>query len=123
MAELAVPQVAEGDGVAERAHRGDAVLPLGARRPAQEINGARPYREIAPLPAMTCFQAETEIAGGQKRDTDDVSEYRAVLMPAYGSTRRVFSDQDLLETAGRESRQAFRPRAYRRKKVRHVFGL
>jgi hypothetical protein len=36
---------------------------------------------------------------------------------------RVFSDQDLMEPTGCDFREAFHPRAYCRKKVRHVFGL
>ena len=64
------------------------------------------FRRSQRLPG---FQAQAEGAGRQKRNPDDVTEYRAVLVPADRGAGRVFGDEDLLKAAGRDPSEAFRP--------------
>jgi len=96
------------------------VLPLGARRPAQQVNRPRLRYEISPLPALACFEAQAEGAGRKKRNTDDVTEDRTILVPADSCARRVFGDENLLKPARRGACEGFRACANPGKKVRHV---
>ena len=77
------------------------MLPLGARRPAQQVNRPRLRYEILPLPALACFEAQAEGAGRKKRNADNVTEDRAILVPADSCTRRVFGNENLLKPARR----------------------
>jgi hypothetical protein len=84
------------------------MLPLSAGGPAQEIHRAQLRYKAAPLPLRAGFFAEAEGAGGKERYPDDITEDRAVLVPADGGVFRVFGDEDLLLLAGSKRRKAFR---------------
>src|SRR4028118_2334374 len=56
-------QAAEGDGVAERIHGGNAVLPLGARGSAEQVRGTGLRRERVALPRRARLAPEPKDAG------------------------------------------------------------
>ena len=96
------------------------MLPLSACAPAQLVNGPRLRYEILSLLALACFEAQAEGAGRKKRNTDDVSKDRAILVPADSCARRVFGNENLRKPARRDACESFRDCAYPGKKVRHV---
>ena len=109
--------VAKSNGIAEDLDARDAVFPFGPGRTAKNVNRTGLYDKISPLPAVTGFQAQTESASGKKRDTDDVAEYRTVLMPPDGSPGRILGDENLLEFSRCDPSEPFRPCSDARKKT------
>src|SRR4051794_39484307 len=93
--------VAKRHRVAQAFNARDAVLPLGARGAANQINGSRLCHEALPLESLECSFAQPECAGRQQRHPDHVAKDRAVPVPAYPRARCIFRDKNLLEAAGR----------------------
>ena len=96
------------------------MLPLGARGPAQQVNRSRLRYYSLSLPALACFEAQAESAGRKKRNADDITEDRTILVPADSCAVRVFGDENLLKPARRGACEGFRACANAGKKVRHV---
>jgi len=91
---------AQGDRIAQRLGRRDAVLPVPARGAGQHIRGARRQREIEHVGG---FRVQRRIApqphagGTQQAHADDALERRHVAMPAEWRARRVLGDQHVRE--------------------------
>lgn len=99
--------VAKCNRVAQVFDTGNAVLPLGARWAAKQVDRARVRDEVLTFEAPGCSLAQPEGAGRKQRDADDVAEDRAVPVPAYSRARSIFRYKDLLEAAGRVSSKVF----------------
>jgi len=77
------------------------VLPLRACRPAQEVGGARLGHEVDPLPFSVADRAsETEHAGREQRQPDDLAEHRLVAVPSDGRARAILCDEYVLKRVG-----------------------
>src|SRR6478735_1696598 len=94
----------EGDGIAARLDRRDAVLPLRPRLAVHHVKRARPGFERVALPFVAVTTAETEFAGRAERQAEDLFEVRLVPMPADAEAGLIFGAELLPDAAVSEAR-------------------
>src|SRR6478609_11860586 len=89
----------EGDGIAARLDRRDAVLPLRPRLAIYHVKRARRGFERVALPFVAATAAETEFAGRTQRQSEAFVEMRLVAMPADADAGLVFGAEHLPHAA------------------------
>src|SRR6478736_9177811 len=97
----------ESDRVPQTVNRWDAVLPFMTRSALHQIDRTGLCNARSTLPfGGRYLAAHSEVTGCYQRDADDDAELWAVAMPADGSTRRIFGDEDVLQRLGGHRRKA-----------------
>src|SRR5215207_8790247 len=71
-------QISKRHGVPQLLHRWNAVLPLVARGPAQQVSRSRLGGEGDAFPVRTDGESQPEGARREERDADDLSEHGLV---------------------------------------------
>src|SRR5256885_1883802 len=94
-----------GDGIAQGVDRRDAVLPDITSGTPQQIDRARLDDEGDPFPRFAGAAPKSKSGGRRERHTEDVPEYRAVLVPADRRSGTVFDDGHLFQGFGLEVRE------------------
>ena len=90
--------VSECDRIAKSFHRRNTVFPTPPCRARKDVGGARfDAQRNAPPSPFTLRLSQAKRASRGQRKTHNIAEHRAILVPADGRSRRIFSDQRLLQ--------------------------
>src|SRR4051812_18636133 len=70
------PKIPERDRVPQPIQRRDAVFPLGPRRAAEQVSGARLGDDVGAFPRVALLSPKAEVARREERDAHDLVEHR-----------------------------------------------
>src|ERR1700704_3210223 len=93
-------KISKGDGVSKLGHARDTMLPFRAHHALQQIGGSRRKDDRGALPGGAYLPTQAKITGRQERDSHDIAEHGAVLVPTNGRSWSIFRQQHLLQVGG-----------------------